>query len=250
MSRPGVVQRSDSYAAPMQSTLKRAPSFGATSIASGAGVSVAKAKQVAAAEKQPQDPESDEEEKVREKKVKRPRTRSTHASGPSSDKKREKKTQASKDAVSKTSKPTGKPSTTKSATGKARPQVRVRSGSMFGPELPMPQPVASLPSASSKPVSGSSSAASPKPQSQPVRRGTASPPPSAPAGEGTKTLRRVKTTAFNLGSCPTARRISFGSLEVPAEERARGGKGGEGGKAGEGKKKETGSTLGSAIQLS
>lgn len=191
------MRRSDSYAAPTQQTLKRAPSFGANSIAGG----VSTPKPIAS-EKQAQDPESDDEEKVRQTKVKRPRTRSTHASEPGApDKKREKKLQVQnpKDAASKTVK----------ATNKSHLQKRLRSGSMFGPELPQPQPKSSLPIETPKTLS-------PATELGLYRGASASPPPGT--GAGTKTLRRVKTTAFNLGSCPTARRISFGSLAVPAEE--------------------------------
>ncbi|KAF8496039.1 hypothetical protein JB92DRAFT_1079806 [Gautieria morchelliformis] len=220
-TRAGLIRRSESYAAPLQPSLKRAPSFGASSIVSGA------APKQLVAEKQPQDPESDDEEKVRQKKVKRPRTRSTHSSAPGAPEKKreEKKAQAEKDV-------TGSKSV--KSTSKSRPQQRVRSGSMFGADLPQPQPSSSLPTASPKDLSPSTT-------SNPPRRASASPPPSAAAG--VKTLRRVKTTAFNLGSCPTARRISFGSLAVPAEEQAR--------ESGSGySMPEAGSALGSAFQMS
>ena len=214
------MKRSESYAAPVQPTLKRAPSFGATSIVSGASTP----KQLAV-EKQPQDPESDDEEKVRQKKAKRARTRSTHANTPGTpEKKREKKSEVREDAVSKIVK----------STSKARPQQRLRSGSMFGAELPQ-----SLPSSSStvplKPLSPSTVS--------PPHRTSVSPPPGVPVG--TKTLRRVKTTAFNLGSCPTARRISFGSLAGPAEEQTR-----SRANASTDAKPEATSALGSAFQMS
>ena len=210
-------RRSDSFscAALGPPSLKRAPSFGACSIASGVSAHVT--------EKQVQDPESDEEEKARDKKVKRPRTRSATAAAPvSPDKKRherEKKTKAQKDPEIR------KPSSPTKALTKSK--SRTRAGSMFGAELPQPQSQPILPTASR-----SSMAA-------PLRHTSASPPPTVGTGAGSppKTLRRIKTTTFNLGPCAPARRISFGSLAPPMEEQ-------------EGAKNVSPSALGSAFQMS
>ncbi|KAF8574832.1 hypothetical protein K439DRAFT_1624043 [Ramaria rubella] len=204
--RASLPRRADSFShvAPLPPTLKRAPSFGAGSIVSAKSKDVKAVARVT--EKQSQEPESDEEEKVRQKKAKRPRTRSTHASASAE----------SKDPL--IAKPASK---SKSKSRANVPSPRVREPNVFGAELPTPQSERTLPCAKTR------SNTKPSHKSSPHTRMESATP--LPAGQ-TKTLRRVKTTTFNLAlgtgtgvgarPCPMAmaRRISFGSLAVPPEE--------------------------------
>lgn len=214
------IKRSGSFTSPSKNglghSLKRAPSFGTLSTRSSSSrMSIDDQKENSPAHElakhqQQLDiyPSSDDEEKVRGKKVKKQRITSSAASSKAS-------SSLSKVTSSSTLKSTGTATPKGSVRSrKTSSKVRLtRSSSMFGAELPNPQP-------NPIPVALQSPAISP-PSSDVM----------SPLVSPQKTLRRVKTTNFPRAALP--RRISFGSLATAVEEEV----------------EHSGSGLGDAFQL-
>ncbi|TDL25709.1 hypothetical protein BD410DRAFT_837182 [Rickenella mellea] len=212
------IKRSESFSSPNMNglghTLKRAPSFGASSIrsvSSRMSVDDDKEKENSPKKEVKQKdldvyPSSDEEEKVRSRsRVKKPRTTkrpSSPSDGPGEQQKSISKKASRVSTKSACSTPN---STVRAKKSKARPAL---SAGLFGAELPNPQqdptPPAPIPAHAIVPA-----------QLQLPSEMPATPLP-------VKTLRRVKTT--NFPSRPS-RRISFGSIAPPVQEETEGGEG-------------------------
>ncbi|KAH8117872.1 hypothetical protein DFH11DRAFT_863706 [Phellopilus nigrolimitatus] len=198
------VKRSESFSSPsfngLGHSLKRAPSFGSISTRSidSSRMSVDDQK-----ENSPQMvdiyPSSDDEEKIRSKKVKKQKTSRSSATDPTS-----KPTPLPKIASSATLK-SDKTTTSKVSTRARKTSAKKisRTSSMFGAELPNPQPEPLLPVSSI--VRPDLSFVLPVENMQV--------PPVTP----NRKLRRVKTTNFPPRM---SRRISFGHLSAPVEEEA------------------------------
>lgn len=240
---PSRLRRADSFSCPAPTTLKRAPSFGNVS---GTNSQLNSSVTSRLPEKLPQDPDTDEEEKVRQTNVKRPRTRSNTSSRSGTPEKKKKAAEGTHHPVqdassslspsrvlrSRTTKPSSSagpetrpskhvPSPQKNSTATkptvssaAKQRVKVKAATsprvstratrprvetIFGPELPTQRGTQTSSPVANVDVSSL----------DPSKRTVL---PSAPSP--TRTLRRVKTTLFNVG---IGRKISFGSLPVPSD---------------------------------
>jgi len=206
-------------------SLKRAPSFGASSRNSMESVTMSIDRD--------SDVTSDEEEKVRSKKAKKARTKAPSPTQLSPSfpltspaKVVNRPTATAKTPSSRASKaapyPATKPSKTSSVQSSTKPRMTLeRNPSMLGPELPNPQPTLPLPATlRSTRNSGRQLPKSPDlPRGSPMCASPATriPTLSSPQTPGTKSLKRTKAS-IPTSRRPPARKISFGSLAPSLED--------------------------------
>lgn len=208
------IKRSESFSSPnwngLGHSLKRAPSFGTLSTRSSKSHDSSRMSVDDQKENSPQThqeldiyPSSDDEEKLRSKKVKKLKT-AVEAS-PTIDK--GKRTRSSsrltlpKAASSATLKSSATTTPTSTVRSKKSSRAKVpKASTIFGAELPHPQPEPSPP------------ANMPSPAAPVILENLQTPAPG-------RTLRRVKTTNF---PSQMSRRISFSNLAPPVEEESTG----------------------------
>lgn len=224
------IRRSDSFCgAPFDKlqSLKRAPSFSASSVQSKNAASAAKQTKYANAQVGRESispyPSSDEEEKIRSKKAKKPRVVASKSSTPIPTAPSTPTTTTSPRPTTRTPKSKPKPTADKPADSDSKSSQSgsgsstCKSGSTVkkaaatnGSTAPK-HPSSTKPRANLQRNPSIFGAPLPQPQIQPPSTVVAA-PAVAPATPQTKTLRRVKARPANF-----ARRISFSSLVAPSE---------------------------------